>query len=121
MTKIESVLGAAKAWTAALAFALAGASATAAEAAIDVPAQVFSGGQTSSKPVIKLDRGPEVSTQDRNWAVGRSFRVNLPLGAGERLPLRVHLLSSEEVCHDDTRITAAAANQEQDFVRGGDH
>jgi hypothetical protein len=120
MTKVESALCAAGAWTAAAALAPAGAAA-AAGTAIDIPAQVFAHGQTSSKPAIEWKRGPDFSTRERNWAVGRSFRVNVPLGAGGRLPLRVHIYSSEEVCHDDTNITAAAANREQDFVRGGDH
>ena len=118
MSKIEFVLAAA---AAAAAFALAGASAAAAGAAIDVPAQDFAHGQASSKPVMTLRWRPVASIWDREPLAGRSFGVNMPLGAGGRLPLTVHILSSEEECHDDAAINSAAQNQDQDFIRGGDH
>lgn len=113
MSKIAFVLAAA--------FALAGASA-AAGAAIDVPAQVFANGQASAKPVTTLKWRPVTSTWDRDRPLaGRSFGVNMPLGARGRLPLAVHILSSEEECHDDADITGVAQNRDQDFIRGGDH
>ncbi len=121
MSKTASVLGGAITCAGAAAFVLAGASAAAAGTAVDVPAQVFAQSQAGSKPVAQWKLGADVSTQARDWAVGRSFRVNVPLGAGQKLPLRVHVYSSEEECHDNMAITAVAANRDQDFMRGGDH
>jgi hypothetical protein len=117
MTRIDSALAAA----AAAVIALAGASAAAAGTAIDVPAQVFAQARTSAKPAAPWSGGPVLAARGRDWAVGRSYRVNLPLGAGQRLPLRVHVYSSEEECHDDAGVAARAKNQDQDFIRGGDH
>ena len=107
----------------AAAFALAGATSAYASAgvAIDVPAQDFAQGQASSKPVKTLKWRPVASIPDREPLAGRSFGVNMPLGAGSRLPLMVHILSSEEECHDDADLNGAAQNQDQDFIRGGDH
>jgi hypothetical protein len=125
MSKITLVLAAA-----ASAFALAGASAAAAAAAaIDVPAQVFPDGQAGSKPVTTSNWRPVASSSDpypdRGLLAGRSFGVKLPVpgagGAEARLPLMVHVLSSEEECHDDEDINGRAQNQDQDFIRGGEH
>jgi len=113
----------------AAAFALAGASAAVAGAAIDVPAQVFPHGQASSEPVMTSKWRPVASSSDpyadRGPIAGRSFGVKLPVpgagGAEGRLPLRVHVLSSEEECHDYPDTTGAAQNRDQDFIRGGEH
>lgn len=106
---------------AAAAVFLAGASAAAAGTAIDVPAQDFAHGQAGAKPVVTMKQRPVASFPDRGPLAGRSFGLNMPLGAGRRLPLTVHILSSEEECHDDADINGAAQNQDQDFIRGGDH
>lgn len=123
MIRIESVLAAAVALAAASTAVAGDLGATPAATAIDIPAQVFAHDPAGARPVIESKWGPYAATQTRNWAVGRNFQVSLPLGAGERLPLRVHIYSSEEECHDSNDFTAAAAlrNQEQDFIRGGDH
>lgn len=121
MSRVKSVTGGSGAWVVAAVFALVGASSAVAGPAIDVPAQVFAQGQSGAKPAIKLNLEPAGGPQPRNWAVGRSFDVKVPVGSGQRLPFRLHILSSEEVCHDATGVATAARNREQDFIRGGEH
>jgi hypothetical protein len=125
MPSSPSLAAAAKAFAAAAAITLGDASSASAAAAtataVDVPGQVFPASRTSPKPVTGSTLRPDASFQGRDWAVGRRFRVNLPVGARERLPIGVHIYSSEEVCHDAQDITDAAARREQDFIRGGDH
>jgi hypothetical protein len=129
MPRIESMFVAATAVvvlggaSAAAADELGVASRAAAATAIDVPAQVFPHDQTSPKPVIEWTRATDAATRERNGVAGRSLRVDLPLGAGARAPVMFHIFSSEDVCHDNMDFTASAAarNQEQDFIRGGDH
>ena len=114
MTKIETVLRTAA--FAAAACVLAAASGAVAQTAIDVPAQVFGSGQASVKPAVKWR--PSDSSWVRAPSDGRSFGVNVPLGTGERLPLTVHLLSSEAQCHDED-ITSADREQDKAFIRDG--
>jgi hypothetical protein len=129
MTRIQAVLGVAATFalgcaSAAAAGDLGGATAPAETAtAIDVPTQVFAQDKVGAQSVVQWKPGADLTSQARNWAVGRSLRVDVPMGAKARLPLIVHVYSSEEVCHDNMDFTAAAAvrNQEQDFIRGGDH
>jgi hypothetical protein len=118
MTKIESGLRIAKTTAAAAVavFVLAGASGAVAAAAIDVPAQSFGQGQASAKRVVQWR--PNASSWVREPSDGKSFGVNVPVGAGGRLPLTVHLLSSEAQCHDED-ITSADREQDKAFIRDG--
>ncbi len=124
MTKTVSLNGAAISWAAAVVLAPGGAStACAAATAVDIPAQVFASDPTSVRPVTAWKSAVDVPPQGPDGAAGRSYRVDLPLGAGKRWPLIVHIISSEEKCHDnnDSTPAAAAANRDQDFIRGGEH
>src|SRR5262249_33758991 len=79
---------AARAAAAAVIFVLAAASGAVAQTAIDVPAQSFDQGQAKSfKPVIKWR--PDDSSWERERNGGPSFRVNVPLGAGDWAPITV--------------------------------
>jgi hypothetical protein len=124
MTEIKKILCTPKfrvwgagAAAAAAAFVVAGASGAVAKTAIDVPPQVFDQGQASAKPAVQWR--PNAPSWAREPSEdGRSFGVNVPL-AGGRLPLTVHLLSSEAQCHDED-ITSAGREQDKAFIRGGD-
>jgi len=108
----------ARAWAARAAVAVlcfAGASGAVAQTAIDVPAQSFDHGQAVSKPVIKWR--PDASDWDRASA-GPSLRVNVPVGAGARAPVIVRLRQVDEQAADAADDADAAADLDDDFVRG---
>jgi hypothetical protein len=117
MTNIETFFRTvqARAWGAGAAavLLLAGASGAVAQTGIEVPAQVFDHGPTRAKPVVKLQ--PDASGWARAQSDGRSFGANVPLGAGQRLPLTVHFLSAEAQCHD-ADVTRTAEEQDEDFI-----
>ena len=120
MTKIEAVSHTAKTWSAGAAatvVVLGASRAFGAGTAIDVPAQVFPRGQASFRPVAKWKWRPEASNWDHEEVGGRSFGVNVPVGAGRQLPLTVHLLSSEAQ-RRDSDVTRTAEEQDDDFARG---